>query len=367
MKETPNTSSEVERIRQLLNTAAPSELGGSQRADAVLRRSRRDRTRSGALGALAVAVAAAAVVVGPNVVNSQLNDSLTGPGATGAVSPNDPLMRSGLHPYADPCPAAAIKVPPTTGASIELRPNDVNVRLCRASGVGVTSPWDPPADALVSELDGFIARVAQLPKADPDPCPTARVAPQPFALQVTDSEGDTRTLSSLMTTCGTVTVNSTRVAADGLLEAFRQALEDQRAVLQPELDDTTMQCRGTSPHVRTGWMSTVDAHTRFVAAMTCTGYPGGSDEPRPTSASDAAVELLNQEWAANARDLRTHKPLHVDECPTADVMPVPTYAMTTWGDVVRLQMVLCGDYRVGHFQLPMSEQLLDALSLPRQS
>lgn len=368
MKDQRPDGRDVERVRELLNEAAPQDTRASYRAESVVRRGRRTRTRNGVASALAVGVAAAAVIIGPSLIGSSpVTNEANDPNIGVATRPSDPSAGSDPDPYANPCPDSPIEIRSASDPVLELQPTDVIVRLCRAGTGGEVSAWDPPADALVSDVDGFAARVAELPAAPVDYCPTKRAAPSPFALRVTDEAGETETLTSLLTTCGTVTVNSKRVSAEGLLEVFRLALTAQRATLQPQVADTTMQCRGASPHVRLGWMSEVTAKTRFIAAITCAPWRSGEFLGfGPTPASDAAIELLNQEWAANARDLRTHQPLRADRCPTMDVRPVPLYLTTSLGDVVRMRMVLCGNYLIGDFQLPMSEELLHGLALPYQ-
>lgn len=371
MKDQRPDSRDVERVRELLNEAAPQDTRASYRAESVVRRGRRARTSRGVVSALAVGVAAAAVIIGPSLIDSSpVTNEATDPSNGVATRPSDPSAGPDLDPYANPCPDSPIEIRSASDPVLELQPTDVIVRLCRAGAGDEVSAWDPPADALVSDVDGFAARVAEMPAAPADYCPTKRVAPSPFALQVTDEAGETGTLTSLLTTCGTVTVNSKRVSAEGLLEVFRLALTAQRATLQPQVADTTMQCRGANPHVRSGWMSEVTAKTRFIAAITCPPWRhplARGDDLLATRASDAAIDLLNQEWAAHARDLRTHQPLDYDLCSAAAVVSGTTYVMTTWGDVVPMRMVMCGNARIGQFQLLASKALLDELSLPYMS
>ena len=368
MKDQRPDGRDVERVRELLNEAAPQDTRASYRAESVVRRGRRARTSRGVVSALAVGVAAAAVIIGPSLIDSSpVTNEATDPSNGVATRPSDPPAGSHLNPYANPCPDSPIEIRSASDPVLELQPTDVIVRLCRAGAAGEVSAWDPPADALVSDVDGFAAKVAELPAAPVDYCPTARPAPQPFALQVTDEAGETETLTSLLTTCGTVTVNSKRVSTEGLLEVFRLALTAQRATLQPQVADTTMQCLVASPHVHPGWMSEVTAQTRFIAAITCPPWRHPlvrGEVLLATRASDAAIDLLNQEWAAHARDLRTHQPLDYDLCSAAAVVSGTTYVMTTWGDVVPMRMVMCGNARIGQFQLLASKALLDELSLP---
>ncbi len=375
MKDQRPDGRDVDRIRALLDSAAPQDSGVLGRADAVVRRGRRARTRNGVVGAVAVGAAAAAVIVGPQFVdNSPVTNEATNPSNGAATGASAPPVGSTPDPYANPCPGSPIEVsdPPEAGA-VEIEPDAAMIRLCRASVAGFSSTWDAPVDALVTDVESFATQVAELPAADPDACPNARPTPQPFALQITDSSGGTQTLGSALTACGVVTIGSKLVSAEGLLDAFKQSLLAQRERFESELepqqgDLPPLECQDTRPPVRPGWLSEVTARTRFVAAIAC--QPWGLDrgnDLQPTPASDAAIELLNREWAANARDLRTHRPLHVDRCPAMDLaLPFPAYAVTGWGDVVPMRMEFCGLYRIGHFQLVMSKELLEALSLPYQ-
>lgn len=382
MKEQRPDSRDVERVRELLNEAAPQDTRASYRAESVVRRGRRARTGRGVASALAVGVAAAAVIIGPAFIDSSpVTNEATGPSNDNGVATgpsdtppthtptntprtNEPVV-SHPDPYlAHPCPASPVEVPDVPDTAFEtLGPDAAMVRLCRARVPGYpSSAWDPPADALVIGVDGFAAQVAELPAADPDPCPAARPVPQPFALQITDSAGATQTLGSALTACGVVTINSRLVSAEALLATFGEALVEQRATLEPAVADTTLECQGNPPRVRPGWMSEITSQTRFIAATTCATDVAAS----PAIVPPSGIELLNQEWAAHARDLRTHEPLDVDRCPAAGLIIGPTYVMTTWGDVVPMRMVTCGNYRIGSFQLLLSERLVKEMSLPYQ-
>ncbi len=373
MKDQRPDSRDVERVRELLNEAAPQDTTrASYRAESVVRRGRRARTSRGVVSALAVGVAAAAVIIGPSLIDSSpVTNEATDPSNGVATRPSDPPAGSDLDPYANPCPDSPVEVsdPPDAGT---LGQDTTMVRLCRASVARVSSRWEPPADALVTGLDEFAAQVAELRDqgTNSDFCPAARVAPAPFALQITDSAGAVRTASSPLTTCGTITIDSELISAEALLATFGEALAEQRTTLEPAVADTTLECQGNRPRVRPGWMSEVTAQTRFIAAITCRpfGDPvNDSHEVKPAPASDAAIDLLNQEWAAHARDLRTHQPLDYDLCSAAAVVSGTTYVMTTWGDVVPMRMVMCGNARIGQFQLLASKALLDELSLPYMS
>jgi hypothetical protein len=250
-----------------------------------------------------------------------------------------------------------VAVPDRPAEPVLLQPDVVTVRLCRAQGSGVSSPWQAPQDALVHEVDGFTAEVAQLPKAPADPCPAARVAPEPFALQFTDFSGHTETLTSMLTSCGAVTVNFHRVAADRLLSVYRQSLMHQRDTVSAKPPISTLKCGAGSPPIQPSWSSQVTAHTRFIAAVSC---PDSSQGGSQVSAS--AIARLNQEWAAGAKPVRPSKRGSVVDCPAPTSGYLPSYVMTSEGDVVRVRPAGCRALQIGGFQFDPSDVLVGALS-----
>lgn len=361
MKEPQPADRDVERVRRALRSAAPSDVTAVGRADEVVRRGQQARSRRGMASAAAVGLAAAAIVIGPHLIDgSPVTNDANAP-SNASPSGATALPVASVSPYANPCPAAPLRVPPRPAAGPTLHNDVVMVRLCRAQAGGVTSAWQPPQDALVSGVDGFAARVAALPQALADPCPAARVAPEPFGLQLTDSAGRTQTVSSMFTTCGTVLIDSRRVAADRLLDILRQSLAHQRQSLTPQPPDTTLTCGSGSPPIRPTWNPELTAQTAFVAATTCATHEFGG--PKQVSAS--AIQLLSDEWS-DVRDLSVQAPLRVNRCPGAYLVIFPLYAMTTKGDVVMLRPRECGDYRTGHFQFIPSRRLMDAMELPYQ-
>jgi hypothetical protein len=210
----------------------------------------------------------------------------------------------------------------------------------------------------VHEVDGFTAEVAQLPKAPADPCPAARVAPEPFALQFTDFAGHTETLTSMLTSCGTVTVNFHRVAADRLLRVYRQSLLHQRDTVSAKPPISTLKCGAGSPPIQPSWSSQVTAHTRFIAAISCRDSSQGGSQ-----ASASAITRLNQEWAAGAQGTRAFStPPSVHGCPAPAYGAFTSYVMTSAGDVVPMRAgEQCGSYRIGHYQFFPSDRLVRAL------
>jgi hypothetical protein len=348
---------DVDRVRRAQRLAVRDARPG-RRTDQVVRGGGRARARRGTLGAVAVGLAATAIVVAPHLIDgSPVTNSAGDP----AAPPSASASGSAISPYANPCPDAPVPVSDRSASRIVLPPDVAMVRLCRAQGSGVSSPWQPPQDALVRQVDAFAASVERLPTAPVDPCPAARVAPQPFALQLTDSDGRTTTLSSMLTTCGSVAVNSRRVAADRLLDVFRQLLVRQRDSVPPQPPVTTLTCRSEAPPIPPGWLQHVTADTRFIAVASCP-LRGAAFDP----ASTTALQRLNQAWAEGASGPRGDEQPNAEHCldrATADTLLRP-YVMTAAGDVVPMRRVVCGIYRIGRFQFAARAQLRNALSLP---
>ena len=184
------------------------------------------RTRQGLVGAAVVALVAAVVIVGPHLFGAD-------PDRISAQEPASEIASSSggtpaVDSHANPCPATPVAVSDSPRTRATLPTDAVMVRLCRARVGPVTSAFQAPTEGLVTDVDAFLARVAQLPQAPAAPCPRVRLTPTPFALRITDSAGRTQTLSSPLTHCGTVTVNSHSVAADALLKLYREALLQQQ-------------------------------------------------------------------------------------------------------------------------------------------
>jgi hypothetical protein len=358
MKDRQPSDRDVDRVRRALQAAAPPDADPVRRADRVARRGRQVRARQGMASAVAIGLAAAVVIIGPHFIDSSpVTNSADDHVSTTTQTWPDPGGAE-ASPYANPCPAAPVAVPDRPAEPVLLQPDVVTVRLCTAQGSGVSSPWQPPQDALVHEVDGFTAEVAQLPKAPADPCPAARVAPEPFALQFTDFAGHTETLTSMLTSCGTVTVNFHRVAADRLLSVYRHSLMHQRDTVPAKPPTSTLTCGAGSPPIQPSWLAQVTAQTRFIAAASC---PDSSQGGSQVSAS--AIARLNQEWAASARRIRPFStPPSVHGCPAPADGALASYVMTSAGDVVPTRAgEQCGSYRIGHYQFYPSDQLLQAL------
>lgn len=374
----PKRDGDPERIREVLARVTPKDPGVSARAAKVAARARRQRTRHGTAGVLAVAATAAVVVMTPHLLTSIRTQNIGPDTNVGASSSPGDGRR--VDPFATtPCPAtpydlgtAAADQQTTDG----IRGDVQSIRLCAATVDGGTDrPWLPPRDALELALDDFLASVRQLPEADPDRCAAIRVAPDPYTFVVAYPDGSVETVA-VSNQCSDLTVTGRRVASGDVLVAFQDALAQQRQRLQPEqLTALGIGCLdnvpGPDPRVPLTRGARPDAETRFTAFLACVSGDPGVAEP-------AAVQLLNDEWPTAIRDLNTRPAKQVDRCPAAGVIAPPTYGVTTWGDVIGFSFRRCGNYFVSGYSGPdapdeggvesvqflPSNKLADALRLP---
>ena len=185
----------------------------------------RARTRQGMVSAAVVGLIAAVLIVGPHLFDGDADNITTK--APAAAPPTSSVETSAVDPHANPCPTQPLPVSQPSRADKTLPADVVMVRLCEAKVGAVSSAFEAPSEGLVSDVDTFLAQVARLPGTPASLCHRVRMTPAPFALQLTDSAGKTRTLSTPLTHCGTVTVNHHSVAADALLKLFREALQQQ--------------------------------------------------------------------------------------------------------------------------------------------
>ncbi|MBA2558815.1 MAG: hypothetical protein H0V07_02835, partial [Propionibacteriales bacterium] len=159
---------DVDRVKALLarTPAPPLDRPGPAEPTA---NDRRARMRRGATGA-ALALAAATVVVGPHFVASSPTTNESTDPANGVIAPSG-TPPAALDPSPGPCPGAAIhdRQPPSSVA--RLASGAELVRLCRAVGPGHRSRWAAPADALVTNVDGFLRDVNAAPEVAPADCP----------------------------------------------------------------------------------------------------------------------------------------------------------------------------------------------------
>jgi hypothetical protein len=223
---------DVERMRELLARTPPADTGAAGRADAVVKRARRDRRRRGIVGGVAVAAFATAVIVTPHLLK-------TSPTTNEATDPTNGVgARAGDPLTTDPCPAEPIDI--SQADVVPALPSGAeSVRLCRAvwphvqgakAKVDLVSSWQAPLDALVVNPDSFVEAVAEAPVWDPAECSAVRPVPDPFAVVVTYAD-ETKVLGAVAPVCSTIDIGGRQVGSDEVVAAFKTSLQSQREVL----------------------------------------------------------------------------------------------------------------------------------------
>jgi hypothetical protein len=236
MKDQRPDDREVERIRELLEKAAPRNPQTAGRAAAVAQRAHRSRTTRGVLSGVAVAAVAVTVIVGPHFLKS----SPTTNDATDPTNGAEPT--SDVDPFANPCPELPIDV---TGVedSVQLSADVVSVRLCSAvlphlrdqrAKQDVVSSWVPPNDALVTDVDVFIDALGSAPGFHASDCAALFPVLDPFAVQFTAVDGEVMTVGAAEPLCSGISLDRGRtVSGTTLLGLFSKAIEAQRRALDP--------------------------------------------------------------------------------------------------------------------------------------
>ncbi len=135
------------QLSEILRRAVPEGAEVMGRADAVVRRGRRDNRRRGAAGVLTVGVVALAVFLSPNILDT-------------LASPSDPASGSELPAS---CPRHLYPLPPGSPpwTSLDL----ARAEVCVYPDDGrVTGPFDLPSR---STPDGWVRRARCLPGMPP--------------------------------------------------------------------------------------------------------------------------------------------------------------------------------------------------------
>jgi len=309
------------------------------------RRTQQQRTRQGAVGGIAIVAVAAVVLIAPTFISTSptTNDATDTGDRTETTSdrtPADPFATTPCPPGPDEL-GARRKVGPTIGRDA------VSVRLCLGRELDMDEvAWRAPVDALV-QTDAFLDAVAALDPPDESRCRAVRLVPDPVLLVVGYPDGRTEYASTSADTCSTVQVGGPR-SSRAVVAAWLDALEAQRAELATTTaPDVDVQCpradgdrvdpdlplvpltRGPSPAETTS----------FVRLVRC-----GSDGA--TESDAGAVVAINAAWPESIRDLSQQDPLAVNRCPHADANVPSAFLVTAAGDVLELEFVACGNYRV---------------------
>ena len=346
----PRAGREADRLRARRAQVAHDDPDVGHRLAAVTDRVRRQQRRRGIITGVAVAAVAAAIVVTPQFLSTSptTNDAVVQPAqprvsiADGAA--NEPLALAAC-PDA-PVDIATSEVEQDTTSTIGSSAS--SMRLCRAQvGTAPTPGWRPPADALVlSNGATFFTALDDAPAADPDRCAAIRVLPDPYALLVGYPGGRLETVV-VSNQCIDLTVAGRLLASGDVLQAFQEALAEQRQRSRPAVVETPdLDCADPPPAGFTTVAVTrgpgPSEQTRFAAFVTC--------HDRPTYADTAAVAALNEQWPSSVRNLVSRgsgRP--ADRCASEDAAAEPAYGVTTWGDVLLFELAACGSYHVGGF------------------
>lgn len=355
MKE-PSTDRDAARLRALLDSAAPEDEATAGRADAAVRRSRRNRARKGVAGGIVIGAVAAAVVITPHFLE-------TSPTTNEYTDPSNgvDVVEEGSAFAADPCPRRPIDVSdPTVVPRLPSDPG--SIRLCTAS---MEVPWDkepatsmfvPPADALVTETEEFVDAVDGAPGYDAAECAAVDYAWSPFALVLTGQDGGQVVLGAAAPICNAVEIGGRQVSVDWLTATFMDALAVQRDAMGEPVDVPLPACPPDAEH----------AYSTFVNDEP-TAFEDGASTPTPTTPTAGVIcaiggggvsrgELDADEVRMLVEDIEANQSGEDGECVDLDVVRV-LRLVDAWGDVTTWTESGCeGGYQHdGSFWTPGTE------------
>lgn len=323
---------EVKRLRELLDRAAPADPVGARRVAEIAKRRGTIRRERSFVGALAVGVAAATIIVVPHFFrtsptsNASNDDHVTSTSSTATNSPGQ------LNPLADPCPAIPILATRSSSHPAPLESGATMVRLCEGRGWGRRSAWTAPEDGLVTNIGALVSTLNTLPKAPIKYCAletTAMLAHSLAVLRFSYPDGHTVLLKESDWPCGLFELNGTLVAPSTVLDAFRAALVTQRQTLQPPTQ-AVPDCAAASSAPKVSWMRDRAHRIHFVAGRLCT-RPGAGTGPAPLSAT--VVHAIDADFNAHVTRLRTGK------CLVGSTEAI--IGVDAWGDVDLLGREAC--------------------------
>lgn len=338
-----------QRLRELLQRAVPE----APDLDPVLiRRRALTRSRSKVWVAAASAAAVLVIAVGPVALN-ELNGDDRSPSmppsglATQPTPTPTPTASREASPYDAPtCPPHL----PDAGAAVTTMTDlsgIVSVRLCPELNPNRDARWQPSAedlarlenaDALVLDVDGFLASVRALPPGLPDYCETQKGPYIRQALLFLRADGTRELLTA--PGCELLSIAGRRVDVGAVWNLYEPALERQRDTLtytRPFDDELTCTTSERGDNVRPG-------RERIVAAIACDFPPGAESIPdglQPIQLDSTQLAGLDRAWSRPGASLvrgpnGEHKCLDVQE-PASFVI-----AATDRSDVVRLNDTPCG-------------------------
>jgi hypothetical protein len=329
---------ESERLRALLDRAAPADPSVGGRAASVRAKAKRDRRRNGFVGSAAIAFAALTVIIVPHFISSS-------PVSNGDTDPANGTQRTGavptpLDPYADPCPSDPVPVTDDLlgetmvgqGHAIPLRDDATLIRICPAAYQGaVTSFWAPPRDALTAGLPDFFADIRAADPWKPMVC-FANVPPaNPIALVVEYGADDRGIFALRDAQCRGVRLDGQIYNLGVVLSAYSDALTGQRAALTPRpLDADALSC--AHPDERPSFIDPgrqLDLAAARICEVPDLTQPIESQQAVSKLAPDWLLDSLNADFTQGAT-VRLPGRSDCTDRPTGPAMYI--VAADAWGD-----------------------------------
>ena len=295
------------------------------------RRDRRQQWRN-RLAAVLLVVAVAVVVVVPQLLNRARTENLEPPGPVASAAPPT-AAQSGSDPLtANPCPAEPVDVDAASGRSLSPE-GVVSVRLCSATAGGVDTPWRPPMDALVTEVDAFLDALGSAPTAAAGRCDAVRVAAEPYSYRVRYPGGRVDVLP-VVSICSDVPVDDRAVAANDVLDRFEAALSGQRRTLDLPPSAAVPAARCPTSDERDGQAPSragvLDPARLTVRSAVICRYDGEGSATELARLSGRELTSLQADW-------RQRVTLRASESACGDSQRgLVVVAVSAWGDVVRL-------------------------------
>lgn len=252
------------------------------------------------------------------------------------------------RPYdAPPCPEKSQQVEATdlTGTG--------GVHAIRLCVVPFTSGIEPPTiqgpEALVVDLDEFLASLKDLPAYGDERCAAADYFGQDSLMLFLDG----RSVRLPASWCQATTVAGRQVDGGDIRQAFLDALDRQRDTLRYESGDMSApDCTvvgGVPGPARPG-------RERLVAAVLCPDYNDKTTKPRQLAPEE--LERLDKAWA-KAVEAEWKPDEDTDDCLDLDDEHAHVLARTNRGDVLALRPSPCGFLFTdrdpgGHWRIPIA-------------
>ena len=339
-----------QRLRDLLRQAVP-EAPKLDPAVIGRRAERERRSRSAALaGAAAVLVVAGTLAVaglsGDDGPRPRPGDVATQPSSTDGPD-RTPDGSGGESPYdVEPCPA---RLPDLDGADRSVTGLDdvVAVRQCPDLNPRGDPSWAPTldqlaqledADALVHDLDAFVAALRGLPRGLAEYCATDEGPYVGQSLAFYRADGSRLLMAA--PPCELVTIEGRRVDGGSLRAVYFDALDRQRDELtysRPFDDELACDTEERGGPVRPG-------REVIVAAVLCDLPPGVESLPvnlEPIPLDPAQLAELDRAWARPG-DPIVRGPSGEHECLDLEEPPSFIQAVTDRSDIVQLIDSPCG-------------------------